>query len=122
MSFELIEPGIMLVHYRSTDDMLPHAQTGLIAAIEQSCRRGPTALVFNVTGAVSVPLTVPQLWLEVTQRLAPALARIAIASPSVLVRVAAEGFAVSNTLRRVPMSVKSFKSIDEATVWARGAQ
>lgn len=116
MPFVEPEPGVLVVTYQRADEMKPALQGDLLARLEQ---KRPTALVFEVGAAVrSVPIDVPTFWLGVTGRAELQLKAMAIVTKSAAVRVAAGGFALANTARRVAMDVKTFESMADARAWA----
>lgn len=119
MPFRLVEPGVIEVVYSSPAELAADAQGPLVELLEAECAVRPTVLVFDVKNVTSVPMAVPELWLTVTRGCAPRLCGMAIASPSMAVRAAADGFNVANLLRRVPVAVKSFHTVADATAWAR---
>jgi hypothetical protein len=119
VAYRIAEKGLIFVTYHGEEDLDPTRQGPLVQLVESECAKGPVAIVFEVTGARNVDPSVPAMWLKVTGRLAPALCTMAIASASLVVRVAADGFAISNVLRRVPISVKSFEETEHAMAWAR---
>jgi hypothetical protein len=119
MSFRVVERGLIFVEYQEQEDLDPLKQGPLIEAVEGCCAQGPVAIVFQVSGARKVDIAVPEMWLKVTTRLSPALCAMAVASSSMVVRVAADAFGISNVLRRIPVVVKSFKDVELAALWAR---
>lgn len=117
MAFVEPEPGVLVVTYRQADEMKAELQADVLARLEQ---RRPTVLVFEVgAGVRSVPIDVPTFWLGVTGRADLQLRAMAIVTKSAAVRVAAGGFALANTARRVAMEVKTFETMDDARAWAR---
>jgi len=110
--------GVIRVVYEDAPEMLPDRQHALMEVIERELARGPVALVFTVFSARSVDKSVPAYWRGVTQRLAPQLCAMAIASESLAVRTAARGFSVVNTLSRNEVVVRAFESEAPAIDWA----
>ncbi len=119
MSFRVVEPGLLEVTYESAGEMAAKAQAALLHALEKECGNGPTAIVFFVRKVNKVDLEVPKLWLGVTQRLAPRLKALAVASGSLAVRAAASTFHISNIVTRTPLEVRAFESERAALDWAR---
>jgi hypothetical protein len=118
MNFDLVRKGVIRVVYQDAAEMLPDRQHPLMDAIERELARGPVAVVFTVFSARSIDKSVPAYWRGVTQRLAPQLCAMAIASESLAVRTAARGFSVVNTLSRNEVVVRAFETEAPAVDWA----
>lgn len=118
MPFSEPEPGLLLVTYRSGEELAVGSQGPLIARLEE--RRGPVVLVFDVQPAVrAVPIDVPTFWLGVTARRELQLRAMAIVSRVTLVRVAARGFALANVARGLDLAVDTFPDLEPALEWVR---
>ena len=118
MSFEEVEPGLLVVTYRVVDDLAVTRQAPLLARLEE--KRGRVVVVFDVGPAVrSVPLDVPNFWLGVTSRPELQLTGMAIVTSSIGVRVAARGFGLANVARRISTSVETFAHLEAALAWGR---
>jgi hypothetical protein len=113
---EPIERGLFLVRYRTADDLAPTHQHGLLELLTEAAERGPVAVAFDVPVAF-VDASVPNFWLEVV-RSQPNLVAIAVASPSMPVRLATEAFALAARARKAPLAVRSCCEVPEALSWA----
>ena len=115
-------PGVFVVRYVTAADLAPDRQGPLIDKVRRRGADAPVALVFVLSPSVwRVDAKIPLYWLDVTADRALQLRAMAIVSPSVAVRAAALGFAVTNTLRRMPVTVKTFTDEATAIVWAQQA-
>jgi len=118
MRFEVLEPGLFVVTYRATADLMLSQQTELIDALEKALPNGPVAVVFDVGPDVkSVDLSVPGFWLDVTGRLS--ITAMAIVTTSAAVRIAAQGFRLAQNLRKHPIVVEAHAQVETAIPWAR---
>jgi hypothetical protein len=114
-------PGLFVVRYWQPEDLTPARQTPLIAAVEAVPAPKPIGIVFDVSKDVrSVEMEVPNFWLTITGRRDLRLRAMAIASPSVGVRIAAKAFGLTNSVRKLPIAVQSFSDVAEAIKWVRG--
>ena len=113
-------PGLFVVRYWQAEDLSPARQQPLIAAIEAVPSPMPIGLVFDVSRDVrSVEMEVPNFWMTITGRHELRLRAMAIASPSVGVRIAAKAFGLTNAVRKLPISVQSFVDVADAIKWVR---
>ncbi len=113
-------PGLFVVRYWQSEDLAPARQQPLIAAIQAVPAPKPIGLVFDVSKDVrSVEMEVPNFWMTVTGRTELRLRAMAIASPSVGVRIAAKAFGLTNAVRKLPIAVQSFVDVAEAIKWTR---
>jgi hypothetical protein len=111
--------GLFIVTYRVAAELLPEAQTPLVAALDVAAQRGPVGIVFEVGDAVTtVDLSVPTFWLDVTSRLT--LKAMSIVTRSIGVRVAARGFKLAQFARKHPIQVEVHERVDEAVAWMQG--
>jgi hypothetical protein len=118
VSFDEVQPGLVVVTYRLAEDLAVSAQATLLARLQE--KRGPVVLVFDVGAAVrSVPMDVPNFWLGVTARPELRLTGMAIVTKSIGVRVAAKGFALANTARSISTRVDTFAELEQALTWSR---
>jgi hypothetical protein len=118
--FTIEGPGLFVVRYRKPEDLTPARQDPLIAAMEAVPSHKPVGVVFDVGGEVrSVEMDVPNFWLTVTGRRELRLRAMAIASPSVGVRIAAKAFGLTTSVRKLPIAVQSFTDVFEAIRWVR---
>jgi hypothetical protein len=117
MSFEELQPGLIVVRYQEQEDLMVARQSSLLARLEAVA--GPVAVIFEVPSSIRmVPLEVPTFWLGVTARADLQIQAMAIVTSSAGVRVAAGGFALANVARGVRTEVKTFSSVESASEWA----
>ncbi|MCU0695979.1 MAG: hypothetical protein MUC96_05570 [Myxococcaceae bacterium] len=115
-----IEPGLVVVRYATREDLAPTHQYGLLELLDELALDGPVAVVFDVP-SMMVDASVPNFWLDVVKT-RPTLVAMAIASPSAPVRLAAESFSLALRLRRHPLKVRTFLTVNEALEWATAAR
>lgn len=112
--------GLFVVHYETPKDMLPAAQSDLVAAVEAAAFAVPVGLVFIVSDAVrTVDMSVPTFWLQLTAREELRLRAFAIVTNSSAVRVAASGFGLANRIRKLKLEVQVFKTQQDAVAWVQ---
>lgn len=118
MSFERLEGGLFIVRYGAPADLVPSAQAELIALVEAAAKVGPVGLLFDVgPEVVSVDLSVPAFWLDVTGRIR--ITAMCIVTQSAAVRIAARGFKLAQQVRKHPIAVESAEHFDEGLRWLR---
>jgi hypothetical protein len=113
--FSLPQPGTFLVSYGSTSEMESADQADLLTAIDREARVGAIGIAFEVH-MVRVEASVPNFWLEVV-RAQPNLVALAVASPSLPVRLTTEAFALATRMRKTPIAVRSFVHGGDALDW-----
>jgi hypothetical protein len=108
--------GLFIVSYHEPVDLLPERQGPLLAVVEQALTKGRVGLVFDVGERVmTVDLSVPSFWLDMTNRLA--VTAMSIVTDSLAVRVAARGFKLAQFARKHPIAVETHDTVDEAVAW-----
>lgn len=119
---EVAAPGVIVVRYRTGEELDPDRQGEVVARLEHEATHGPTAVVFVVGPLVrTVELSVPTFWLEATRAGRLRLAALAVVSRNPGVRVATAGFGAANVVRGARFRVKGFDAEHEAVAWARAA-
>ena len=114
--------GVFLVRYPTEVQMQPAAQKEWVAQLQREGLQRPVGVVFVLGEAVQLVSTaVPAYWLEVTGAMRGQLVAMAMVTSSVMVRAAASGFRLTNTVRRIPLAVRSFEREPEALSWVRDA-
>ncbi len=120
MVFEQIEPGLFQVHYQTGEDLSGDHQQPLLDEVRAQRASPVNALVFVLSDEVKgIDPSVPNFWLGVTADRSYRFAAFAIVSSSLLVRIAADTFGVTNALRGATLKVRSFKTEGPALEWTR---
>lgn len=118
MPFERLEGGLFIVRYLVPADLVPSAQKELIQQVEQASKVGVVGLLFDVgPDVVSVDLSVPAFWLDVTGRLP--ITAMCIVTQSAAVRIAARGFKLAQQVRKQPIAVESAERFEDGLQWLR---